>query len=62
MHRGSHHLNLWVQGKFDSGVPGGLTLLFSSFSLTSVTSSYEEKAKETITRFAEASPKKFAYQ
>ena len=62
MHRESHHLNLWVQGKFDSGVPGGSTLLLSSFSLTSATSSYEEKAKETITRFAEASPKKFAYQ
>ena len=27
MHRGSHHLNLWVQGNFDSGVPGGLILL-----------------------------------
>lgn len=25
MHRGSHHLNLWVQGKFGSGVPGDLT-------------------------------------
>ncbi len=34
MHRGSHHLNLWVQGKFDSGVPGGLTLPIGFFFLT----------------------------
>jgi len=26
MHRESHHLNLSVQGKFDSGVPGNLIL------------------------------------
>ena len=54
MHRGSHHLNLWVQGKFDSGVPGGLTLLFVIFSPTSATPPYEEETKETITLFAEA--------
>ena len=33
MHRGSHHLNLWVQGKFDSGVPGSLTVLLRFFFL-----------------------------
>ena len=34
MHRESHHLNLWVQGKFDSGVPGDLTYLSSGLCLT----------------------------